>query len=145
MDKQVYLKPRMSEKAYAMSQNGVYVLDIPASLNRHTVASAVAAQFDVTVIKVNITNIKGKAKRTVSQKGRRINRGSDSSVKKAYITLKEGDSLPFFEAVEQAEEKQQATQEKVSKAMEKQAEKAEKKSKPGRRGLHLPHKKTEDK
>lgn len=135
MDKQLLLKPRMSEKAYATSQTGVYVFDIPRSVNRHSVASAVAAQFDVTVEKVNIANIKGKAKRTISQKGRRVKQGTDSDVKKAYVTLKKGDSLPIFAAVEEAEEKEKATQEKVAKAVEKQAQKE---AKPARRGLHLP-------
>jgi|SRR5665213_2137219 len=141
MDKQVALKPRMSEKAYAMSQTGVYVFDVPGSVNKHTVASAVTAQFDVTVETVNITNIKGKAKRTISQKGRRVSRGKQSNVKKAYVTLKKGDSIPVFAAVEEAEEKEKSTQEKVAKAMDKQAEKE---AKPGRRGLHLRHKKEEE-
>jgi large subunit ribosomal protein L23 len=139
MDKQIVLKPRMSEKAYGLSQDGVYVFDVPGSVNKHTVANAISAQFDVSVKTVNITNIKGKAKRTVSQKGRRVKNGSNSDVKKAYVTLKKGDSLPFFAAVEEAEEKEQATQEKVSKAMEKQAEKeAKTEAKPAHRGLHLP-------
>ena len=140
MDKQIVLKPRMSEKAYGLSQSGVYVFNVPSSVNKHTVASAVAAQFDVVVQTVNITNLKGKTKRTISKKGRRVKRGAQSDFKKAYVTLKKGDSLPFFASVEKAEEKEKTTQEKVTKAMEKQAEKD---AKPAHRGLHLRHKKDE--
>ena len=59
---------------------------------------AVATQFEVTVTDVRITNIAGKLKRTVRKGGRAVT-GRRSDVKKAYVTLKDGDSLPFFAAV----------------------------------------------
>lgn len=133
MNKTFALKPRMSEKAYAVSQRrNVYVFDVPAELNKHTIANAVAAQFEVSVISVRIANVKGKAKRTIAKKGRVVYKGRNNDVKKAYVTLKQGNSLPIFAAVEEAEAKEKATEAKVSKAMEKQAQKA---SKPARRGL----------
>jgi hypothetical protein len=65
--------------------------------------------------------------------------GRRSDLKKAYITLAEGHSLPFFNAIEEEEQKEQAVQEKVDKAAAKQAEKTAKESKP-RRGFRLPKK-----
>ncbi len=96
MDKSMTLKPRISEKAYALSQNeNVYVIQVPADANRLTVAAAISAQFDVTVTNVNISNVKGKMKRTV-RKGGRQSFGKRPDIKKAYITLKEGDSIAVF-------------------------------------------------
>lgn len=138
MSKQLLLRPRMSEKAYAMSQQGTYVIDVPAAANRLTIKQAVEMQFEVTVTDIRITNMQGKAKRTIAQKGRVVRKGSTSNQKKAYVSLKAGDSLPFFASVEEAEEKQKETQEKMGKALEKQAAKdAKEAAKPARRGIRL--------
>lgn len=100
MDKHMILKPRLSEKTYGLSLAGnTYAFEVPGSANKHTVASAVSAQFDVTVENVNIINVKGKTKRTVRKGGRPVN-GKRSDIKKAYVTLKEGQSLPFFNVEE---------------------------------------------
>jgi large subunit ribosomal protein L23 len=101
MSKTTLLRPRLSEKSYGLAMvKTVYVFDVPADANVHTVASAVAAQFDVTVTKVNILNIKGKAKRLVRKGGRPVN-GQRSDIKKAYVTLAEGQKLPFFDEPEE--------------------------------------------
>ena len=61
MSKNLALLPRLSEQTYAQAQTGrVYVFEIPKNANKHTVARAVAAQFEVTVQSVNVTNVKGK-------------------------------------------------------------------------------------
>lgn len=145
MSKTMLLKPRLSEKTYALSTGRVYVFDVPKSANKHDIARAVAAQFEVTVFSVRIANVAGKAKRTISLSGKRVAAGAGGKQvdrKKAYVTLAEGQSLPFFAAVEEAEEKQEETQEKVAKALDKQAKKTE--EKPARRGLRRT-KKEEDK
>lgn len=101
MDKQMILKPRLSEKTYGLSLVGnTYTFQVPGDANKHSVARAVAAQFNVTVEDVNIINVKGKAKRTV-RKGGRPTAGKRSDIKKAYVTLKEGDKLPIFDAIEE--------------------------------------------
>lgn len=123
MYKSMILKPRLSEKSFAQSQNRVYVFAVPADANKHTVARAVESQFEVKVAEVNILNLKGKAKRTISQKGRRVATGTQSDVKKAYVTLAEGHNLPIFAAEEEAEAKQEKVQAQVDKATAKQAEK----------------------
>src|SRR5690348_1770353 len=106
MSKTLTLRPRLSEQTYALAQqNRVYVFDVPKDANKHTVARAVAAQFEVTVESVNLANIKGKAKRTYSITGRRrgLNDGTRSDIKKAYVKLIKGDSLPVFAAIEESE------------------------------------------
>ncbi len=105
MDKTVLLRPRLSEKTYLLgTTKNVYVFDVPASANKHTVARAVASQFTVTVTNVNIVNQDGKAKRLVRKNGRAIN-GQRSDVKKAYVTLAAGQKLPFFDEPEDTKKK----------------------------------------
>jgi hypothetical protein len=82
----------------------------------------------VEVAGVNMANIKGKAKRTISQNGRRVKNGVRSDFKKAYVTLAEGQSIPIFAAEEEAETKQEKVQAQVNKAVAKQAEKEAKKA-----------------
>lgn len=127
------LKPRVSEKAYGLSNSksekadkaNVYVFDVAGANNKHDVARAVEAQYKVSVTNVNITNIKGKSKRTVRKGGRPV-AGRTSDVKKAYVTLKLGESLPIFAAIEEATAKEEKTTAQFSKAAEKAAAKEEK-------------------
>lgn len=90
------LKPRISEKAYGLSQsNNVYVFQVPGTANKLTVADAVSTQFGVTVTNVNITVVKGKVKTTYRKRGGRTT-GSRADMKKAYVTLKDGQTIPIF-------------------------------------------------
>ena len=115
MDKLMPLKPRLSEKAYAHSQTGnVYVFLVPGSANKHTVASAVTVQFEVTVESVNMANVKGKVKRTI-RKGSRPGLGQRSDMKKAYVTVKAGDNIPIFAAEEEAEKEAEKAAAKAAK------------------------------
>jgi large subunit ribosomal protein L23 len=133
MSKAITLRPRLSEKTYAQAENRVYVVEIAKDVNKHSVAKAIESQFDVKVDKVNVANIPGKAKRIISITGKRTKNaeGYRNDIKKAYVTLAKGHSLPFFAAVEEEEQKEQATQEKMDKVVAKQAAKeAKKESKP---------------
>ena len=123
MDNSIVLKPRLSEKSYGLSRSNVYVFDVDGSVNKHSVARAVAAQFDVEVVKVNIANIDGKAARVISKGGRRVSKGHRTDTKKAYVTLAKGSSLPFFDAAEEADAKEAKAIEKADK----KAAKADKK------------------
>src|SRR5690554_6780397 len=112
--KDIVLIPRISEKAYAMSQApGIktYVFEVPTDVNKHTIARAITAQYEVTVTEVRTVNVKGKMKQSY-RKGGRPQTGHRSDIKKAYITLKDGDTLPLF-----AEEAEQDA--KAAKAEEK--------------------------
>lgn len=123
MDKTRILNPRLSEKAYGLSQvRNTYVFDVPKDANKHSVARAVSAQFNVTVTNVNIANIDGKAKRTI-RKGGRAAAGKQNDVKKAYVTLLAGDTLPLFAAIEEADAKNEEITKAAAKAVEKRAKK----------------------
>lgn len=117
MSKIILVRPRLSEKTFMLGKTkNVYVFDVPHDVNKHTVAAAVTAQFEVAVADVNITNIKGKRKRLVRKGGRPV-MGQRSDIKKAYVTLADGQHLPFFDEPED------------DKKAAKKAKKAEKESK----------------
>jgi ribosomal protein L23 len=123
------LKPRMSEKAYALSQTrNIYVFVVPDTANKVTVAEAVTEQFKVTVEEVNISILKGKVKRTY-RRGGRPTTGRNNDTKKAYVRIKAGDSIPVFAAVEEEEAKAEKTSKAIEKATAKRAKKEEKESK----------------
>lgn len=121
------LKPRMSEKTYGISASGVYVFDTSPSTNKHEIAKAVESAYGVTVINVRTVIAKGKEKRVY--RNRRFLTGVRPDVKKAYVTLKKGDAIPIFAAVEEAEEKAEKSAKSVEKAAEKKADKEAKKAK----------------
>jgi ribosomal protein L23 len=98
------LKPRISEKAYAQSeQTNVYIFDVPAGANKHDIAKAVAAQYEVKVEDVRIAGVPGKSQRTYRNRGRKSIQGQRSNIRKAYVTLNENDKLPIFAALETPE------------------------------------------
>jgi large subunit ribosomal protein L23 len=103
MSKTLVLKPRLSEKTYAMSEMlNVYTFEIPAGATKHTVAAAVKAQYDVTPTNVRIASIPGKTQRSYRRQTRSTQSGRRSNIRKAYVTLKEGDKLPIYAAVDEA-------------------------------------------
>jgi len=128
MSKTLILKPRLTEKNYALSQSRVYVVEIDKSVNKHSVARAVSEQFEVEVQSVRIANIQGKRKQTRSLTGKRYSnsKGRRNDIKKAYVTLKEGHSLPFFAAVEKQEAQEKASQDQFDEAIAKQNAKEDK-------------------
>ena len=120
--KELMMIPRVSEKAYAMSQREnikTYVFEIPAGSNKHTVARAVTMQYDVVVTSVRTVNTKGKVKQSYRKGGRPIV-GKRSDVKKAYVTLRSGDSLPLFVEEAKEEEKQAKAEIKAAKKLKKE-------------------------
>ncbi len=126
MSKTLAMTPLINEKTYDLSKSkNVYVFDVPSSANKLEVLKAVKAQFEVKIKSVNIMNVKGKAKRTISLTGKKSvnSEGFRPNSKKAYVTLVKDQSLPFFESIDEAEEKREANQEKFDKAAKKQAEK----------------------
>jgi large subunit ribosomal protein L23 len=97
------LIPHISEKAYGQSQNSTYVFKVPTTANKQQVAAAVTTQYGVKVSAVRIVIAKGKVKRTIHN-GKPYE-GQRKDIKKAYVTLVEGDSIKIFDEVEAEEKK----------------------------------------
>lgn len=96
----LHLKPRMSEKAYQQSiNNQTYVFEVPTEANKMQIKSAIEEQFKVTVLDVNIVVQNGKTARSIRLGNRRARPilGQRSTFKKAYVRLKDGDSIKIFE------------------------------------------------
>ena len=89
------IHPRMSEKTFAQAQGGTYVFDVPKRATKQQVTDAVAKQFDVTVVAVNTVLAKGKVKKSYRKGGAAVI-GKRNDVKKAYVRLAEGQSIPVF-------------------------------------------------
>ena len=81
------LAPVITEKATLLSEQNKVVFEVAADASKDEIAAAVEALFKVNVTKVNTLNVKGKTKRFRGIVGRR------SDVKKAIVTLAEGQSI----------------------------------------------------
>lgn len=81
----------LTEKATMLSANlNKYSFIVSSSASRTNVKTAVENAFGVKVLKVNVLNVKPKAKR---DRTRRNKQGFTSGFKKALITLQAGDSI----------------------------------------------------
>ncbi len=98
------IRPRMSEKTYAQSEKGVFVFIVDKSLNKHQVAELVTQTYDVEVVDVRCVVQKGKTKRLY--RNRKYENGARPDMKKAYVTLKSGQSIPIFASVEEPQKKE---------------------------------------
>ncbi|MEO6341158.1 MAG: 50S ribosomal protein L23 [Caulobacteraceae bacterium] len=83
----VILSPVITEKATLLSEQNKVVFRVDYTASKDEIAAAVEALFKVNVVKVNTLNVKGKTKRFRGIMGRR------SDVKKAIVTLQEGQSI----------------------------------------------------
>lgn len=120
LSKSIVLKPRMSEKTYGLSQTqNTFVFDVPLTSNKYEVAEAIHAQYDVAVEDVRIVLMKGKVKASVRKRARTIG-GKRADIKKAYVRIQEGQSLPVFAAIEEAEAAEKKAEEKAAKKSKKE-------------------------
>ena len=83
----VILAPVITEKATVLSEQNKVVFQVAKDARKDEIAAAVEELFKVQVLKVNTLITKGKTKRFRGRKGRR------SDVKKAIVTLAEGQSI----------------------------------------------------
>ncbi len=83
----VIRKPLITEKTTMASEHGAVVFEVDIAANKPQIKEAVEAVFGVKVKAVNTTITKGKVKRFRGQLGTR------KDVKKAYVTLEEGNTI----------------------------------------------------
>jgi large subunit ribosomal protein L23 len=81
------LAPLITEKATLLSEQNKVVFRVAKHATKLDIASAVEELFKVKVVKVNTLVQKGKTKRFRGRPGRR------SDIKKAIVTLQEGQSI----------------------------------------------------
>jgi len=83
----VIRKPIITEKATMASESGAVVFEVAIDANKPQIKEAIESLFGVKVKAVNTTITKGKVKRFRGQPGKR------KDVKKAYVTLEEGNTI----------------------------------------------------
>jgi large subunit ribosomal protein L23 len=90
----VIIAPLITEKGtMAQEKANQAVFRVRAAASKDHIRDAVEQLFKVTVLKVRTANFIGKQRR------RGVVRGRRPDWKKAYVTLKEGDRIEFFEGV----------------------------------------------
>ena len=83
----VIRKPIITEKSTMASDHGAVVFEVAIAATKPQIKEAVEGLFGVKVKAVNTTITKGKVKRFRGQLGKR------KDVKKAYVTLEEGNTI----------------------------------------------------
>ncbi len=83
----VIRKPIITEKATTASEHNAVVFEVAIDANKPQIKEAVESLFGVKVKAVNTTITKGKVKRFKGKIGTR------KDVKKAYVTLEEGNTI----------------------------------------------------
>lgn len=88
----VLVRPRVTEKAYAVNALNQYVFQVTGQATKSEVKKAVEAAYNVTVLSVNIIKLPTKKKNVGRIVGRR------SAVRKAVVRLKAGQTITLFQA-----------------------------------------------
>lgn len=86
-------RPIVTEKSTYLQEEGRYLFEVTPDATKLQIKEAVQEAFNVTVVKVNTMNVRGKRKRF----GPKIT--SRRSWKKATVKLARGDSITIFEGV----------------------------------------------
>ena len=90
----VIVRPVVSEKSYALLDDGVYTFVVHPSANKTEIRQAVESVFKVRVASVNTLNRKGKRKRN----RRQATFGKRPDTKRAIVTLVGDDRIDLFES-----------------------------------------------
>lgn len=80
----------LSEKSANATESNQVVFRVAADATKPEIRRAVELMFDVNVEDVHVLNVKGKSKRFGARLGKR------SDWRKAYVRLKDGDSIDFM-------------------------------------------------
>ena len=86
-------KPIVTEKATKLSEFNKVVFEVASKSNKNEIKGAIEKLFSVKVKSVNIINIKGKIKRFKGVLGKK------NDIKKAVITLEEGNTIDISAGV----------------------------------------------
>jgi len=90
-------KPLVTEKYAAMNEVGKYTFEVDRKANKVEIRKAVEKMYGVTVQKVATMRTSGKVKTKYTKSG--AVSGRTTPVKKAIITLKEGDVIDFYNGI----------------------------------------------
>lgn len=86
---EIIRSPIYSEKATALTEQSKYYFKVKSDASKTQVKQAIESIFKVKVMKVNISNTKGK------QRNFRQRKGSTTGFKKAVVTVESGKVIDF--------------------------------------------------
>ena len=85
------IRPIVSEKSFELIEQNRYTFEVAKTASKPQIAKAVEEIFNVAVADVNTMRVTGKPRRV------RYRAGKTRDWKKAIVTLREGDSIEFFQ------------------------------------------------
>jgi len=94
---QVIIRPVVSEKSFVLAEAGKYTFRVHDKAHKTQIRQAVEQLFDVKVTDVRTVSVKSKPKR------RGVHSGRTRAWKKAIVQVREGDTIPIFQAFEAPE------------------------------------------
>jgi large subunit ribosomal protein L23 len=94
---QVIIRPVVSEKSFVLAEAGKYTFRVHDKAHKTQIRQAVEQLFEVKVTGVRTVSVKSKPKR------RGVHSGRTRSWKKAIVQVREGDTIPIFQAFEASE------------------------------------------
>jgi large subunit ribosomal protein L23 len=87
----VIKRPLVTEKAMKIGEKHQYAFVVDKNANKIEIKKAVEEMFEVNVTSIRTLNVKGKIKSRFTKRG--IQRGKTSGKKKAFVTIKEGQTI----------------------------------------------------
>jgi large subunit ribosomal protein L23 len=94
---QVIIRPVVTEKSYVLADAGKYTFRVHDHAHKTQIRQAVEQMFEVKVVDVRTATVKSKPKR------RGVTSGRTRHWKKAIVQVREGDTIPIFQAFETGE------------------------------------------
>ncbi len=95
MATQILIKPVVTEKGTKLSEKlNTYVFRVAKEANKLEIKKAVEQHYNVQVADVSTAVIPGKAKVRQTTKG--VARGMKPAYKKAFVTLRDGETIDFY-------------------------------------------------
>lgn len=88
------IRPIITEKSQTLNAKGKYTFEVALKANKIEIANAVEAMYGVTVADVATLRQFGKMKSRMSRS--KVTSGRTSLIKKAIVTLQEGDIIDFY-------------------------------------------------
>ncbi len=93
--RKVLIRPLVTEKMTGITElTNQYGFVVDVNANKIEIAKAIKTKFEVDVVSVNTVRYKGKTKTQFTKKGRF--EGKTPQFKKAFVSLKEGQTIDLF-------------------------------------------------
>lgn len=90
-------RPLVTEKMTALNESGKYAFEVDKNANKVEIKKQIEKLYGVTVEKVATMRVQGKLKTKNTKAG--VVSGRKPTVKKAIVTLKEGDMIDFYSGI----------------------------------------------